>query len=541
MNFSEPKKSATIAQNEKDERVIKITFPYDLDILDKVRSIPGRQYHPENQCWSTPITIETIDSLLSWNFEIDERLNHFVQKVQEHTLKIISNDIPELNGDLFPFQKQGVAFIDMKNGRALIADDMGLGKTCQAISWCVLHPEKRPVLVVCPASLKLNWEREILKWSKIKNIQILSGGKTKKITGEIVIINYDIVKAWLPELLKKKFQVLVLDEVHYIKASSAQRTKAVKKLGKDIPNIIALSGTPIENRPIEIYNVWKLLSPETCPNYFYFTKHFCNAHNNGFGMDISGSSNQLELNALLSRTIMLRRKKSDVLKDLPDKIRSFVPLELSNEKEYKSAENDFIAFIRKEKGLEAAQRASNAESFAKIEGLKQLAVKGKLKQVTEWIENFLKSDQKLVVFATHKFVIEELMNTFKDVAVKLDGSVSQTQRQKAVDDFQTNEKIKLFVGNIQASGVGITLHASSNVAFVELPWSNSAVEQAIDRCHRIGQKFTVNVYFLMSKNTIEEKLMQLIDTKKIITDAVVDGEETPDGSLLIELMKSYYI
>jgi len=326
---------------------------------------------------------------------------------------------------------------------------------------------------------------------------------------------------------------------HYIKSSKAQRTKAVKKLGKNIEHIIALTGTPIENRPIEIYNAWKLIDPVGCPNYMYYTQHFCNAHNNGFGININGASNTLELNSILTSTIMIRRKKSDVLKELPEKIRSFVPLELANKTEYREAEKDFIAFVKKEKGLEAAQRASNAESFAKIEGLKQLAVKGKLKQAIEWITDFLESDQKLVVFAIHKFVIEKLEEEFKDVCVKIDGSVSIPLRQKAVEEFQGNEKVKLFIGNIQSSGVGITLTAASNVAFLELPWSPSAAQQAEDRCHRIGQKNAVTVHFLLSQNTIEEKLAQIIDTKQVILNAVLDGQDTDQESLLTEIMKQY--
>jgi SWI/SNF-related matrix-associated actin-dependent regulator 1 of chromatin subfamily A len=371
------------------------------------------------------------------------------------------------------------------------------------------------------------------------SVQILSGTKTHPLKKDIVIINYDIVKNWLPELQRTNFQVLVLDEAHYIKSSKAQRTKAIKKFGKTVPHVIGLTGTPIENRPIEIYNAWKLIDPVGCPNYVYYTQHFCDAHNNGFGITVTGASNTAELNQLLTNSIMIRRKKTDVLKDLPDKIRSFVPLELENRNDYSEAENNFIAFVRKQKGLEAAQRASNAESFAKIEGLKQLAVQGKLKQAIDWITDFLESDQKLVVFATHKFVIEELTEKFSDIAVKIDGSVSMPARQRAVDQFQTNKDIKLFIGNIQAAGVGITLTAASNVAFLELPWTPGAVLQAEDRCHRIGQKNAVTVYFLLSQNTIEEKLAQIIDSKRIVIDSVLDGQDTPSENLLTEIMKQY--
>jgi SWI/SNF-related matrix-associated actin-dependent regulator 1 of chromatin subfamily A len=236
---------------------------------------------------------------------------------------------------------------------------------------------------------------------------------------------------------------------------------------------------------------------------------------------------------------MIRRLKKDVLQDLPDKQYSFTPIEIDNEKEYENAERDFIAFVRATKGDKAATRASNAQALAEIEGLKQLAVKGKLKVVKTWIQDFLDDDGKLVVFAHHKFVIDSLMETFKEVAVKLDGSVSQTDRQKAIDDFQNVPSIRLFIGNIKAAGVGCTLTAASNVAFVELPWTPGDLSQAEDRCHRIGQKDSVNIHYLLSVGTIEEKIAHMLDTKRKVLASVHDGEEAVIESMLSELMNDY--
>jgi SWI/SNF-related matrix-associated actin-dependent regulator 1 of chromatin subfamily A len=234
---------------------------------------------------------------------------------------------------------------------------------------------------------------------------------------------------------------------------------------------------------------------------------------------------------------MIRRLKKDVLQELPDKIYSFVPLELDNENEYLEAEKDFIAWIRKEKGDEAANRIKTAEALVKVEGLKQLSVKGKLKQSIEWIKDFLESGEKLVVFCTHRFVVDALMNEFKD-AVKVDGGLSANQKQEAVDAFQDGDT-KLFVGNIQAAGIGLTLTASSNVVFLELDWSPSKHDQASDRCHRIGQKDAVNIYYLLAKDTIEERIAKILDEKRILIDAVLDGKETEQDSLLCALINSY--
>ena len=532
-------KQAKLAKNEKGEYLIKITFAYDLDTLVQVRSLPGRKYYPDWHYWSTPLHIEIINTLEKWGFEIDANLKAYIEQVELQGNKILRDGIPGLKGTLFPFQTIGVSFVETHNGRALIADEMGLGKTVQVLAWLQLHPQIGPAIIVCPASLKLNWKREIEKWTDENSVEVLSGTIPWKVKANIIIINYDILWDWVDELRKLKPKILITDECHYYKSNKAQRTKAVKKLAKGIPYVIALSGTPILNRPIEIYNALRLIDQDLFPSYRYFVQRFCDYHFNGFGWDANGSSNIEELNKLLTSSVMIRRLKKDVLQDLPEKIYSFVPIELGNKSEYDEAERDFIKFIRREKGESAALRASNAESLVRIGELKRLAVKGKFLPVQAWIENFLEVDGKLVVFAEHKFVIDELMHQFGDVAVKIDGSCSITQRQKAVDMFQTEDAIRLFIGNIQAAGIGITLTAASNVAFVELPWTPGALVQAADRCHRIGQKECVNVHYLLATGTIEEKIAHLLDTKKMIVDAVLDGKVSEQESMLTEIIKQY--
>jgi len=731
------KNIVSLAENNKGEHVLKITFEYDVNTLTKVREIPGRLWHPENKCWSAPIHEGTITQLKTWGFIIDEKLQSHLDKKNkiiddsfvfslcplylwdlENTNKkgenyakrslqenkganekcknqfgegenkrcegqskgyskrecqrscmegngIQSNNrsnaqtgskgetpegtksskentwdelqrrewtrtdsncedskktivsmwlhngvsntnknyethvsactrclqsrfcksgnensdrtgrsithekdtknigqeknnsigspwmdcntlgslsslkaIPGLLHGLYPFQLEDVFRMEKLGGRCLNASEMGLGKTIQALAWIQLHRDKTPVIVVCPASLKLNWEREIESWLSNPKVQVLSGTTPYKTKGEILIINYDIVFAWYLELQKKKPQIIILDESHSVKSSATRRTKAVKKLCKEVPHIIALSGTPIVNRPIEIYNTLQILDKNLFPNYIAFTRRYCNAHNNGFGIDVNGASHTDELHNTLVGTIMIRRKKSDVLKELPDKIYSFVPIALDNTEEYNEAEKDFIAYVRREKGNDAAKRIESVEALAKIEGLKQLAVRGKLDDAMEWIENFLESDQKLVVFCTHKFVIEALINRFPK-AVKIEGSVNMNERQKAVDDFQNKPEVKLFVGNVIAAGTGITLTASSNVVILEFPWTPGSLSQCVDRCHRIGQKDSVNVYYLMAKNTIEEKIAKMLDEKTKILDSVLDGKETEQGTLLHEIMNSY--
>jgi len=531
-------KSASLAEDNNGQKVIKIICPYDIPTIDQIRSLPGRKWHPDYQVWSAPLHVATLQKLIEFGFILDEKLQNFIQKSKQKSAEISLNGIEGMKG-LYPFQKEGVAFIDSNNGRALISDEQGLGKTIQAIGYLNLHSDISPVVIVCPASLKLNWQNELQKWMKKPKIQILSGEKTYPIKADIVIINYDILHYWLYAIKKFNPKIVIYDEIHMLKNSRAKRTKVGKQLAKTLKHVIALSGTPVINRPIELYTAINIVAPHLYPNFKYFTERYCAPKFNGFGMDYSGCSHIDELHQTLVTTCMLRRLKKDVLKDLPDKTFSFVPMELNNIREYREAESDFINFVRKQKGVEAAMRAKNAEMVTKIETLKQVAVNGKLKNCIEFIEDFIDTDEKLVVFATHKFTIDALMQKFGKVAVKIDGSTSMTDRQKAVDDFQTKNEIKLFVGNIQAAGVGITLTAASNVAFLELAWSPSVMDQAQDRCHRIGQKNAVTVYYLLAQNTIEEKIADLLDRKRHIVSNILDGTEAEKESLLSEIINQY--
>lgn len=533
------------------EYIIKIIFPYNVDDLDKVRTLPGRKYHAEQKCWSAPLSAEVIEKLIEWNFAIDSKLQAFYDKKQAekiHVDEVKEIEIPGLQGELYPFQKKGVAFIEAKNGRALIADEMGLGKTIQALAWLQLHPELRPVVIVTPASVKLNWEREIMHWmTNWGRIEVLSGTKPNELfevnyklkNANIIIINYDILDAWMSKLQGINPQVLITDESHYYKSNKAKRTKAIKKLAKSIKHVIALSGTPIVNRPVEIFNALKIIDSTIVPSFWEYAQRYCAAHYNGYGWNFTGASNTKELHEKLTNTIMMRRLKKDVLSQLPDKTYSYVPIALENENVYMKAEANFIEFVRRYKGEQAANKARSAEALAEIEALKQLAVQGKLNNIISWIQDFINNDEKLVVFAHHKFVIDALMEEFSELAVKIDGSVPTHKRLEVVDKFQNNDKIKLFVGNIKAAGIGINLTAASNVAFIELPWTPGELTQAEDRCHRIGQKNCVNVYYLLAQNTIEERIAALIDKKRKVLDAVLDGKITEQESLLTELMNEY--
>jgi len=519
---------------------IKLSFPFDRDLISKIKTLPRAYFNAKDgkKYWICAFSEEIIPLLKEWGFMLSPDL--FIDPLpgikKREPAPLLT--IPDLRWKLYPFQLEGVSIIESLNGNVLLADEMGLGKTVQAGAYLQLHPEKRPAIVICPASLKHNWAKELSYGLKSPKVQLISGKKQYPLLGEIIIINYDIVDAWLPVLLAFNAQVIILDECHYLKNARAKRSKAVQKLA-NIPHKILLSGTPIVNRPIEFYYAIRFVSPTLFPNKWIFAKRYCGAKHNGFGWDFNGATNSKELHEILINSIMIRRKKMDVLKDLPDKIYSSFPLEITNKKMYASAENDLFSYIKKRKGYESAVKASNAETLVQIETLKHVAVMGKINACIEWIQDFIESDEKLVVFASHKRVINLLQEKFKHLCVKIDGSVSLSARKKAVEEFQTNPRVRLFIGNIQAAGVGITLTASSNVAFLELPWTPGELVQAEDRCHRIGQKNAVNIYYLLAKNTIEEDIAALLDDKRKVLDNVLEGSDTDETSLLTALLNKY--
>lgn len=538
MNPLIPEKSAhnaPVAELIENQR-IRIRFEFDRLLIDRVKTLPDRRYNPDGKYWTLPLIPSVLEFLKKEKFMFSAELEEMIQPAPKPA-EIDSR----LNPMLFPYQQEGIRFIESHQGRCLIGDEMGLGKTAQALSWLALHPEKTPVIIVTPASLKLNWEKEAQIWMKNPAVQILSGTKPKTPTGKYLIINYDILPQWLPVLKEIKAKVLVTDECHYFKNRTAKRTKAVKELGKFIPHVICLSGTPILNRPVEIFNALNLIAPNQFPNFMKFAFRYCGARHTQFGWDFSGATNTKELHEMLTSTLMIRRRKDDVLKELPEKLYSFVPLELGNKRVYEAAEADFLSFVRETQGMVAAAKASNAAALTQIEGLKQLAVQGKLEQAVSWIRDHLEINGKLVVFATHKMTIDRLMEEFREVAVKIDGSTPVGSRQEVVDQFQNNEHIRLFVGNIKAAGVGITLTAARDVAFLELPWTPGELSQATDRCHRIGQRNNVTAYYLLAVGTIEEKIAKLLDKKQQVLNTVLDGSATiTQDSMLMEIIGEYH-
>jgi len=526
-------KYASITKNKEGFGVIKIKFPFDYAEVNRVRTIPQRQYHKQQFCWSVPLLAENVKTLLSWGYILDKSLEDWYAGNNAPKPSIFKPiPIPGLKGTLMPFQEIGVSMIESKNGRVLLADEMGLGKTVQALAWLQLHKECRPTLIITPASLKYNWKNEVRKWLPVSKVQVInSTNQDTELIGKIIIINYDILSFWYKKLIKYNFKILIADECHYFKNNEAIRTKLVKKIAKNIPKIIALSGTALENRPLDIYNAWKIIDPENCPPFVTFGNLYCG----GSFVDYKGATNLSELHNILKKTILIRRLKKDVLPELPDKQKTIIPIQIDNRSAYDAEEQKFIKYLK-------THKKDNTEIFSFIEKLQQLSSKGKLKSIIEWVSDFLVSDKKLVIFVTHRFMITSIISAFPESLV-YDGSVNLEKREKIIQEFQTNPSKKIFIGMLdnqgKPAGVGITLTAASDTITTEYRYTPSVHDQADDRVHRIGQKNAVNNRYFLAINTIEEKIFAIQDKKRIISDKVLDGINTDSKSLLLEIFKFY--
>lgn len=445
--------------------------------------------------------------------------------------------------ELIPYQTEAVNQIQVFNGRCLLALEQSLGKTIVSLTWAINHLEKWPAVVVTPASLKYHWQREAEKHVDINDAVVFEGRRfrPKKIpqNKRLYVINYDILDVWLPFFVGIDPGLVIGDEAHLLKTRNTRRTKSFRSLVRSVPHVILATGTPLTNRPAELWPLLNILQPKEYSSFFSYAMRYTKAKKTFFGWDYSGAANLGELHAKLCTNIMIRKRKVEVLKDLPEKQRFIVPLALSNQKEYTEAERDIIAWLRKY-NRSKAKRAEKAKRLSLVNELKRLVGRLKIKPIIEWVENFFEeTDEKLLLFAVHKVVVRQIHEHFK-YSVRIDGSVTGKKRQVGIDNFLQNENCRLLVGNITAAGVGWSATGVNNVAFAELPWTPAEVVQAEDRCHGLNRgKVDTHtfVHYLLGLNTIEEKILQTIQKKQRILDQTVDGCVVDEGFDVFDILE----
>lgn len=446
--------------------------------------------------------------------------------------------IPE-GKELLPHQKAGIAFM-LSRTSTLCADEMGLGKTIEAIvamnDW-FLSGLVTSALVICPASLKLNWEKEIKEWMTYKaTVQVVNAGDTVSMLPktDILIINYDLLKKWAYVTGKKWWGLVIADESHMIKNPSAQRTKYVTQLHCN--RRIALTGTPMPNSPKELWSVASWLRKDIFYNQWYFYNEYCYVRREFGRTVIDGGKNLPRLQKKMRSTFLVRRKKEDVLKDLPDKTRQIIEIPheykvlveeektqyanmTSAREKMKQARKDILDnAVRKEKMEELMVEYRVA--FGKLAIVrKELAMK-KVSLCIEHIENVLDSVGCLVLFTYHKEPAYTIASHFKGRCGVITGDTPLDERNSIVQKFQ-NGDIDLVIGTIGAMGTGLTLTRSSNVVMMELDWTPANLEQAEDRCHRIGQKNAVLVQYLVLHNSLDANMMNKVCRKgKLIKETL---------------------
>lgn len=434
-----------------------------------------------------------------------------------------------------PFEHQKEAIIKLlENNKFILADDMGLGKTSAAI---VASIEAKPnkTLVICPASLKQNWKREIENYTD-KPIYICEGKKYED-SANYVIINYDIMKNFHSLkskeetiIQKSKFDLVIIDESHYIKSPQASRTKLINDICKDINKIWLLTGTPLTSRPIDYFNLLSLVDSPVSRNWMAYVRRYCAGYQFTVGMNkvwnVNGASNLDELRERTS-PLLLRRLKENVL-DLPEKIITPVYLTLKS-KEYENVMGEYFDWVKNN----PKESKSLSVQFTKLMKVRQIIADEKVKNTIELIQNTLEQERKVIVFSNFTDSLNKIYEHFKKNAVKLDGSSTTKQRQDSVDKFQNEDKIKVFVGNIKAAGVGITLTSGDVVIFNDLSFVPADHSQAEDRAYRIGQKNSVSVLYPIFENTIEGIIYDMLDRKKkiistVLGDNLIEGDVSED-------------
>lgn len=513
-----------------------------------------------------------------------------------------------INGELYPFQRAAVKYVQEQR-RVFICDQTGTGKTVEALASLQVM-DAFPAVITVPSTLKTSWAREALRWLPDRRVAVLEGqekggyleatrheGRVELMETDapihefdLYLLNYAILgycrkdddgnilaRPRMEELQGLSPGAVVFDESHKLKNHESQRSENAEKLARGVPVRLLLSATPTPNgRPKEYIHQLNILDrlEDIAPGsdddgpFWSYAKYFCNAYRSRYGWDLTGANNKKELNRRLRRTCYVRRTKQQVLTQLPEKQYSTIPLEISNRSEYETARQDFFSWLLTEAGYEdytmreavknldvyeeVIVPAKSAEQLVRMEKMKQLAARGKLDNVVRWANDFLETEEKLIIFAHHRSIIHELEDRLSDHnPVSLLGGMTDAETDEAERRFQACDRCgvrhddhadvdghdyvyndtALFLGSMQAAGHGLDLTASSSVAFVELGWNPKDHTQPENRVHRIGQEEQVNVYFLVAHETIEDVIANLIESKRANVSEITEGE-TISGSII---------
>ena len=528
-------------------------------MLSLVRSIPRRVFDSETKKWYIPATEDNLESLQQsgWRAAKKSAVKAEPQaafggvpvpkKYQEYMS--LPEEVPaedpvitqrnaiesfalDSDRDIVPglrsYQVDFLKFAAMRNGRVALGDGMGTGKTLQSLAW-LAYNRSFPALIVVNAPTKLQWEKEFKRWLSLvpgcpHRVQILYGTRTRKLDKSCsYIVNWDILTYWQDELAATGFECLIGDEAQAIGNPESKRALAFRHLSAVIPECIVMSGTPARSRPAQFWTMVSCVDPKMFPTYKGYLWRYTCPKSTPWGVQFEGARNVKELHAKLV-SVMLRRTKDDVMKDLPPKTLDVVPLEADAEElaEYNSEE----AGIAELQGIAAREKLTN---------LTRTAYAVKEKSLLNWVRCFMESDEKLLLFAWHRDVVDRMFEELKEYnPAKIYGGVTLQQRESEKEKFIQDSSCRIMICNIQSGGTGVDgfQKVCCNVAFAEFASTSTDMEQAEDRLHRGGQERPVSVYYLIATGTIDEDMAEALDSKKKVLASVLDGKQASDLDLI---------
>lgn len=483
---------------------IEISCPYSDGLKERIKLLPDREWDKENKVWWLPATPFHAKHVLAFGREHGFQLEIGVLK-----LVTTPNIKPKNRDRLLQYQNYAVDFLHV-NKNALIADAMGLGKTVEALTYLNEIDAKR-VLVIAPASVVGKWQQEVRTWTA-STVSILKTGKDSVPESTYVIVSYGLVPTVYAKLRSVEWDVLVLDECHYISNPDAQRSRAVRAI--TARQIIGLSGTPFLNRPIEMFNFLNMIAPGQFHSKWKYAQRYCDLKHNGFGWEMKGATNTTELAERL-KSIFLRRTKQDVADQLPSLTRSILPIQ----------SNGHVV------------RRSRKYTIQDITKLRHEIGMTKVPVTIELAEDVLADpDRKLVIFCWHLDVVAELFKALKKYGVlKIVGEMPRADRDHAIDLFQTAPAWRVMIIT-KAGGEGINLYAASDIIMAERAWNPGIEEQVESRLHRIGQNNPVTAYYPILSGSLDEVVHELIEEKRVVFGDVI-GNQYVETNIMTDLME----
>lgn len=553
---------------------LAVSFPYDPNLVSDVKHhFSTRRWDGNEKAWVLGGNGDLLDEVDEWleihpEFELtDEAADWLDERLEEADAKrkLSQQDDADFMKDyesasgyrLRPFQRAGVKYA-AENDRVFIADEMGLGKTIQGLV-TLEAKEAYPAVVVVPKRLKLNWVREAKEWVPHRKVRILEGTTPVPLgDADIYVMNYAMLSrdlttkvvdgkkrkvprddGWVAEFRKHNLKAFVADESHALKNKDSNRSKAAAELASGVPIRLLLTGTPILNRPEELVQQLKVLGRlGEFGGFWNFVHTYCGAKKTRWGWDFTGATNIDQLNRRLRETCYVRRHKMDVLDELPPKERAVVPMDVDHAA-YRAVEKEFYDWLRS-----ADPESLAAQAMVRLEKLKQAAVAGKLEAAIEWVKGFIENEEKIVVFAIHKDVVARLKEEFPDAAL-LTTDQSDEEQEAHKRRFQEDDDCLVCIGAMgphagaSPAGLGHTLTAAANAAFLELGWTPAHHEQCTDRTHRIGQERPVTAWYLTADGTVDEEIWQLLEKKREIVGGTTDGATLQEQDIRMDLLKKY--